>query len=198
MPGLLVSTSISIVMSRTNHVIYNTHVVMDSSRDVSVQREHFLYESLIQWVTAEGKSPWMPSLKYNFFVSIIKAEFAIRVDANWMSVSGFCKRERALTDFHALYLLNCLVDPYCCWGYHYLCSFYVKCKNSWVLARLSWHELTAELSHDRSQFFHRCASTSSLVLLANVVELFLEYLLPSGDQERWPMGSLPLLHGWGF
>ena len=57
---------------------------MDSSRDVPAQREYFLHESLIQWVTAEGESSWMPSFGYNFFVSIVKTEFAIRVDANWM------------------------------------------------------------------------------------------------------------------
>ena len=198
MPGLLVSPSISIVMIRTSHVIYNTHVVMDSSRDVPVQREYFLHESLIQWVTAEGESSWMPSFGYNFFVSIVKTEFVIRADANWMSVSGFCKRERALTALHALCPLDCLVDPYCFWGYHCLCSFYVKCKKIWVLTKPSWHELSAELSHDRSYFFQRCPSTSSLVLLATVVELFLERLLASGDQERWPMGCLPLLHGWGL
>ena len=198
MPGLLVSLSISIVMIRRNHVIYNTHVVMDSSRDVPAQREYFLHESLIQWVTAEGESSWMPSFGYNFFLSIVKTEFAIRVDANWMRVSGFCKRERALTALQALCPLNCLVDPYCCWGYHCLCSFYVKYKEFWVLTKPSGHELTAELSRDRSQFFQRCAPTSSLVLIATVVEFFLERLLPSGDQERWPMGCLSLLHGWGF
>ena len=198
MPGLLVSPSILIVMIRTNHVIYNTHVVMDSSRDVPVQREYFTHESLIQWVTAEGESSWMPSFGDNFFVSIVKTEFAIRADVSWMSVSGFCKRERALTALHALCPLNYLVDPYCYWGYRCLYSLYVKFRKFWVLTKPSWHEFTAELSHDRCQLYHRCASTSSLVLLATVVELFLERLLPSGDQERWPMSSLPLLHGWGF
>ena len=96
-------------------------------------------------------------------------------DSERMSVRGLCSRERGLAALRASRLRNRLVAAHCPWGCH-----------------------SPELSHDRSQFFHRCASTSSLVLLANVVELFLEYLLPSGDQERWPMGSLPLLHGWGF
>lgn len=198
MPDLLVSPSTPMAMVRMNHVIYNTIVVEYSSRDVPAQREYCPHEDLIQWVKAEGESSWKPSFGYNFFVLLVKTEFAIRADVNWMSVSCFCKRERVLTALRALSSLNCLVDPYCYWGYHCLCSFHVVYKKFRFLTNPSWHKFSAELSHDLSQVLHRCVSTSPFVLLTTVVESFPERLLSSGDQERWSMGCQSLLHGWGF
>ncbi len=188
MPDLSVSPLLSAVIIRSNRLMregfvssfvsalgdHQACIVVDTSRDLLVQRDCFSCESSIQWIKSGDGSIHELSFGRSLSVWLVKAGRVVGEVANQICVHDSSKKEKVLAHLH------------------------IKSYNFCVLDKLLWRKFGAELSHALPRLFRRYVWALFLIGREAAVELFPKSLIPSvGQQSSWRVRRLSLHRGWG-